>query len=53
MESIISQLDAELQSLAERLMQADAERQVLQAQYNETLALLQQAVRSYDQSSMQ
>lgn len=53
MESTLTELDGQLQTLAEQLAQLDAQRQVLQAQYNETAALLRQAVQAHEQASAQ
>lgn len=47
----ILQLDAQLQQLAEQLTQAEAAREALQAQYNETAALLAQLIQEHDQSA--
>jgi len=46
----IAQLDAQLQELAEQIAQNDAQRSVLQAQYDETAALLQQAIAAREAS---
>lgn len=46
----IAELDEHLASLAEQIAQADAQREVLQAQYDETKALLDQAVQELDDS---
>jgi hypothetical protein len=51
MESTLTELDGQLQMLAEHLAQMDAQRQALQAQYNETAALLRQAVQAHEQAS--
>ena len=47
----IAQLDAQLQQLADQLAQADAAKESLQAQYNETMALLAQLIQEHDQSA--
>ncbi|MEO8577437.1 MAG: M12 family metallopeptidase [Gemmatimonadales bacterium] len=47
----IAQLDAQLADLAEQLAMADANQQSLQAQYNETSALLAQLVEEHDASA--
>lgn len=44
----IAQLDAQLQQLAEQLAQVDAARATVQAQYDETAALLAQLVQAQD-----
>ena len=46
----IEQLDAQLQQLAEQLAQMEGARQSLQAQYDETSALLAQLIQEHDQS---
>jgi hypothetical protein len=46
----IDQLDAQLQQLAEHLAQVEAARQSLQAQYDETSALLAQLIQQHDSS---
>jgi hypothetical protein len=51
LEDSIAQLDAQLQQLAEQLAQAEATKQSLQAQYNETSALLAQMIQEHEQSS--
>jgi hypothetical protein len=51
LEDSIAQLDAQLQQLADGLLQAEADRQTLQAQYDETSALLGQLIQEHDQSS--
>ena len=51
LEESIAQLDAQLQQLAEQLAQAEATKQSLQAQYDETSALLAQTIQEHDQSS--
>ena len=43
-------LDAQLQQLADQLAQMEGARQSLQAQYDETSALLAQLVQEHDQS---
>jgi hypothetical protein len=50
-EASLVELDGQLQVLADQLAQTDAQRQVLQAQYDETAALLRQAVQAHDQAS--
>ena len=47
----VGQLDAQLQAIAEALTQADATRQMLQQQYDETATLLKQALAEHDQAS--
>ncbi len=47
----VAQLDAQLQQLADQLAQAEAAKQTLQAQFNETSALLAQLIQAYDQST--
>jgi hypothetical protein len=47
----IAQLDAQLQQLAEQMAQAEAAKELLQAQYNETSALLAQLLQEHDQSA--
>jgi septal ring factor EnvC (AmiA/AmiB activator) len=51
LEDSIAQLDAQLQQLAEQLAQAEATKQSLQAQYDETSALLAQMIQEHEQSS--
>src|SRR5262245_5482128 len=51
LEDSIAQLDAQLQQLAEQLAQAEATKQSLQAQYDETSALLAQTIQQHEQSS--
>lgn len=46
--AVIDQLNDQLQQLAEALGQAEAQRDVLQAQYDETFALLQQYLDQHD-----
>ena len=46
----IAQLDAQLQQLADQLTQAESSKQWLQAQYNETSALLAQLIQAHEQS---
>jgi hypothetical protein len=46
----IEQLDAQLQQLAEQLVQVEGARQSLQAQFDETSALLAQLIQEHDQS---
>ena len=50
LQNAIEQLDTQLQQLADQLAQAEAMRQTLQAQYDETQALLAQAIQAHDQS---
>ena len=47
----IAQLDAQLQQLADQLAEAEAAKATLQAQYNETSALLAQLMQEHDQSA--
>jgi hypothetical protein len=47
----IAQLDAQLQQLADQLAQLDQAKESLQAQYNETSALLAQLMKEYDRSA--
>lgn len=47
----IQELDAQLQQLAEQLAQAEGARQMLQAQYDETQALIAQLIAEHDQGS--
>lgn len=47
----IAQVDAQLQQIADQLAEADAVRESLQAQYNETSALLAQMIQEHDQSA--
>jgi hypothetical protein len=47
----IAQLDAHLQSLADALLEADANRQALQQQYDETASLLKQSLDAAEASS--
>lgn len=49
-EAVIGQLDAQLQALAEQLAQAQTNIRTLQAQYDETAALLEQALRDQEGS---
>ena len=49
-EPTIAQLDAQLQMLAEQIAQVEANREMLQAQYDETAALLDQAVKAHEAS---
>ncbi len=51
LQSSIEQLDAQLQQLAEQLAQIEGARQSLQAQYDETSALLRQLMQEHDQSA--
>lgn len=51
MQTTAGELDAQLQTLADQLMQLDAQRQMLQAQYNETAAMLRQLVQAHDQGA--
>lgn len=50
-ETAATNLDAQLQALADQLAQAEAAKELLQAQYNETQALLQQALEAHDKIS--
>ena len=50
LESTATQLDAHLQGLAEQLLQLESARDALQAQYDETAALLQQTVSAHEQA---
>lgn len=50
LQDAIAQLDAQLQQLADQLAQAEAAKETLQAQYNETSALLAQLIQTHDQS---
>lgn len=50
-EAAVGNLDVQLQTLAEQLAEADATREILQAQYDETAALLQEAMDAHDQAS--
>jgi Astacin (Peptidase family M12A) len=47
----IAQLDTQLQQIADQLAQAEGVRESLQAQYNETSALLAQMIQEHDQSA--
>ncbi len=51
LEDAISQLDAQLQTIADALTANEATRQALQQQYDETAALLKQALGEQEQSS--
>lgn len=51
MQTGAGELDAQLQALADQLMQIDAQRQILQAQYNETAAMLRQLIQTHDQGA--
>ena len=51
MEPTIASLDAQLAALAEQIAQVDAAHQQLQAQYDETAALLSQAMDAHDEAS--
>ncbi|HEX2221329.1 MAG TPA: Dot/Icm T4SS effector Zinc-dependent metalloprotease LegP [Candidatus Limnocylindria bacterium] len=51
LDTAVADLDARLQALAEQLAQADAMRETLQAQYDETAALLKQAMDERDQAT--
>jgi len=48
---LVTQLDAQLQSIAEALMQTEANREAMQQQYDETAALLRQALDQQGQGS--
>jgi len=50
-EAVVADLDTQLQSLAEQLAETEATREMLQAQYDETAALLQEAMDAHDQAS--
>lgn len=47
----VAQLDAQLQLIAEALAQAEATRETLQQQYNQTAALLKQAIEDCEKAS--
>ena len=51
LEANITNLDAQLQALAEQLLQLEAARQQIQAQYDQTAALLKQSLDAHDQTS--
>lgn len=51
LQASVEQLDAQLSSLAEQLAMADMARESLQAQFDETSALLGQLVQEYDASA--
>lgn len=51
LEAVVADLDTQLQSLAEQLAETEATREMLQAQYDETAALLQEAMDAHDQAS--
>jgi hypothetical protein len=51
LQDTIIQLDQQLQQLAEQLAQYEGARETLQAQYNETSALLAQLIQEHDQSA--
>ncbi|MEO5741847.1 MAG: M12 family metallopeptidase [Vicinamibacterales bacterium] len=51
LQSSIDQLDGQLQQIAEQLAQLEGTRQSLQAQFDETSALLDQLIRQYEQSA--
>lgn len=51
LEAVVADLDTQLQSLAEQLAQAEATREMLQSQYDETAALLHEAMDAHDQAS--
>ena len=51
LEAVATNLDAQLQSLADQLAQVEATRELLQAQYDETARLLQQAMEAHYQAS--
>jgi hypothetical protein len=50
LQNSIMQLDAQLQQLADQLAAADAARETLQAQFNETSALLAQLIQQHEAS---
>jgi hypothetical protein len=50
LETSIAQLDAQLQQIAEQLAQLEGAKQTLQAQFDETSALLNQLIQQHDQS---
>jgi hypothetical protein len=51
LEDAAAQLDAQLQALAEQILEIDATRDALQAQYDETAALLTQTMEEHDQAT--
>jgi hypothetical protein len=51
MEATIADLDAQLVALAEQILQAETTKEMLQAQYDETLNLLNQTLDAHDQAS--
>jgi phage shock protein A len=51
MPEAVTQLDAQLQALAEALAQTEASRESLQQQYNETTALLKQTLDAHDRGA--
>lgn len=50
LEATATQLDSQLQILAEQLLQLDASRSAVQAQYDQTAALLKQTLDAHDQA---
>ncbi len=53
LQNAAANLDGQLALLAEQLLQAEATREMLQAQYNETAELLRRAIEAHDQPSGQ